>query len=97
MPFLDGRPWHPTGPLNGKSFSADCSLFRVSHTGEVFESYDQYIERLRLLQSHRWTSLKGTSGLNFSQASMEDSQRKSFLLKASLMLKCSCEFVRHTC
>lgn len=81
MPFLDGKPWKPKIDNSLNTLAGADKLYRVSQTGEVFLSYDEYLSHLRLLQSNRWTSLKGTQGLNFSQASLEDSQHPQTALQ----------------
>lgn len=92
MPFLDGKPWQPNAVQDPSQLSGKEKLYRAPQTGEVFDSYDLYLNHLRLLQSSRWTSLKGTEGLNFSQASLEDSQHKA----SSLQVSCQYTMGKHS-
>ena len=86
MPFLDDTPWAPSQPVEASQFKDGVKLYRVPQTGEICDGYDGYVDRLRLLQSNRWTSLKGNSGLNYSQAIAEDSSVKQVHLEVGLVI-----------
>ena len=88
MPFLDDTPWAPSQPMEASQFKDGVKLYRVPQTGEIYDGYNGYVDRLRLLQSNRWTSLKGSSGLNYSQAIAEDSSVKQVHLEVGWSSLC---------
>lgn len=57
----------------------------MRQTGEVFNTYEEYLQRLHLLHSKQWTSkISGRNGLNYEEAIHEDSNVDSLLAKACL-------------
>lgn len=56
MPVENGRCWYPSSTVAGMAASSDIKLFRLCQTGEIFESYEEYIKRYKLLRSKNGSS-----------------------------------------
>ena len=57
----------------------------MRQTGEVFQTYEEYLQRLRLLHSKQWSSqISGRNGLNFEEAAHEESNVDALIAKARL-------------
>ena len=57
----------------------------MRQTGEVFLTYEDYLQRLQLLRSKQWSSqISGRQGLNYEEAAHEDSNVDALVAKAKL-------------
>ena len=82
MPLLNGTCWYPINQHPCEIPAKESKLFRVRQTGEVFDSYEDYTKRLRLLQSKNWTSqISGKNGLNYEEAIHEDTSIDALVAK----------------
>lgn len=82
MPLLNGTCWYPSTHKPSDTSTHESKVFRVRQTGEIFQSYEEYIGRLRLLHSKRWTSqCSGRNGLNYEQALEEDDNVDDLIAK----------------
>lgn len=87
MPLLNGKLWQPSHVQPSATLSQDSQVFRMGQTGEYFYTYEDYLERLRLLQSKQWGSLStGKNGLNYQQALFEDCNADELTAKVCLDL-----------
>ncbi|KAJ2772848.1 hypothetical protein IWQ57_001585 [Coemansia nantahalensis] len=72
MPLLDGRPVPLcTSPAAG--YGAHAHGWQIRFTGEVFDDYDKYLDRLMLYRRPVWTCKEsGRTCLTYEQALLEE-------------------------
>ncbi|GJQ15785.1 hypothetical protein GpartN1_g7576.t1 [Galdieria partita] len=66
MPLYNRKPFQPTAI---KDINPKAQYFYLNITGEVFQDYESYLERLLMCKSRNWTCpITGKSGLTFQEA-----------------------------
>eukprot|EP00871_Galdieria_phlegrea_P002712 jgi/Galph1/3441/GphlegSOOS_G2114.1 len=79
MPHLDHKP--PQLATHTTTVDPKAYYFYLRQTGEVFENYESYLERLFLYKRRKWTcSITGKSGLTYEEA-LHSEKQASFKLK----------------
>ncbi len=98
MPLLNGINWYPDTSRASDGTSRDSKVYRVRQTSEIFHSYEEYLQRIRLLQSRQWSSLvSGRHGLNYEEALHEDSSVEALVAKVNLLQDIFRGMLRHVC
>ena len=78
MPLFNKHPFVARAPpINLKP---DQTVFHVKESGEVFVSYEEYMQRKNHIKSKEWTcELTGSSGLSFSEARESENDARLML------------------
>lgn len=85
MPLLNGVHWYPDASQPSGDQSQNLKVYKMRQTGEVFHTYEEYLQRLRLLHARQWSSqISGRKGLNYEEAAHEDKSVDALIAKARL-------------
>lgn len=88
MPLLNQKPWFPTSLKPPDGVKDTDKVFHLRQTGEIFDSYESYLSRVRLLQSKQW-SAGGKDGLNYEQALVEEQRAQELSNQVRPIASCT--------
>ncbi|GJD07034.1 Bromodomain adjacent to zinc finger domain protein 1A [Galdieria sulphuraria] len=81
MPLYNRKPFQPTTVTE---INPKAQYFYLNITGEVFQDYESYLERLLTCKSRNWTcSITGKSGLTFQEALASEKETSWKLVDAA--------------